>query len=116
MGVVTIVPLVVTLPTTLIVASAAIIPLSIPDRFAEAELVEVSASLQVLTTGPFTVEVRRRNGVLLDTLTFNAAGVLTHDGLSFSFIQPGGGLRFDVAAPGVGALHCTVTCWLGLAL
>ena len=116
MGVVTIVPIVVALPTTSVVTSAAIVPLSIPDRFAEAELVEASLSLQALTTGPFTVEIRRRNGVLLDTLTVNAAGVLTHDALSFSFAQPGGGLRFDVAAAGTGALHAYVTCWLGLAL
>ncbi len=116
MATIGVVPIVIAVPTVAVATQVAVIPLSIPDRFELAELVELSCSLQALTTGPFTVEVRRRNGVLLDSFTFNAAGVQTHDALSFIFEQPSGGLRIDVAGIGVGASNCYVTAWMGLFL
>jgi hypothetical protein len=109
-------PVSVGLPVTAIGINVARVTLPIPQIMQQAQLIHISGSLQALTTGPFTVEVRRKAGALLATLTWNAAGDQIIEALNDIFDQPNGGPRFDVTAIGVGALNCYVTAWFAAAM
>lgn len=72
---------------------------------------EVDGFLRALTTGPHVVRVRDPiTNTTIDTITFNAAGVVQHLAMEVH-IAPDSGLVFDVVTPGVGALDCTITVW-----
>jgi hypothetical protein len=109
-------PVSVFLPVTAIGINVARVTLPVPHMMQQAQLIQISGSLQALTTGPFTVEVRRKAGALLATLTWNAAGDQIIEALNDIFDQPNGGPRFDVTALGVGALNCYVTAWFAAAM
>jgi len=108
-------PVTVNLPLVAL-TNVARVTLPIPEIMQQAQLINVSGSLSTLTSGTVTVEVRRKAGALLATLSWTAPGDQIVDGLTDILDQPNGGPRFDVTAIGVGALNCYVTAWFAAAM
>lgn len=108
------VPVTVNIPTTALLVNTARITLPLPRIFQQAELIELSGSLSTLVSGAFTVEVRRKAGALIDTLSWTATGDVINSDIGTIFDQPNGGLRFDVTSLGVGALNCYITAWFAV--
>ena len=111
MSYITVFPLPLFIPVTATGIGIVIVTLPIPQISVQMELRSISASLQALTTGPFTVEVRQGVGTLVDTVTFNAAGTIDHNDVDARFDSRFNVLRFDVTAIGTGAQNCYVTPW-----
>lgn len=110
-------PVVVALPIVAL-TSAALVPFPIPERINYVELLSWSVGLQALTSGTYTVELRRLvSGALLSTIGVTAAGqagVVTRDDLKVVFDLPNAGIRLDVTGLGVGAVGANATVWLAV--
>jgi hypothetical protein len=110
-------PVVVPLPI-IALGSAVLMQFPIPERINYVELLSWSVGAQALTSGTYTVELRRLvSGALLDTISVTSGGVggiVTHDDLRFVFNLPNAGLRFDVTGIGVGPVAPHATVWMAV--
>ena len=118
MGAPSFAPVVIRIPTPVVLTNVALVHIPIPERINRVELLSAALMVRALTSGTLTLEVRRLvAGTLIDTISVTAAGpggIVIHDDLQTVFNLANAGLRIDVTAIGVGALDATLTAWLAI--
>lgn len=104
-------PIIVPVPIALL-ADAIRVPLSSGVVLQSVDILRAEGYLAALTSGPFTVEIREiRDGSLIGTLTWNAAGFATTGPLNRVLDTLTSGISIAPIGLGVGAQSCTVVLW-----
>ena len=98
-------------PLTTLVAQVGIAIVKVPYA---GEVVAISGSLRLLTSGTHTVVIKNGSNTL-GTLTWVAAGVQT-SAITNANVAAGDNLNFDITALGTVPVDNTITVWLKIPL